>query len=92
MQSAGAERWCRARVQSAHQLVLLLHLGDLLGVLLVHLLQLGHQCLAPLAQGLLIVDQLPGKRMVRPQNAQQEEQAPSQRDRISSQQAQQEKA
>lgn len=38
--------------------MLLLHLGDLLGVLLVHLLQLVQHALAALAQRLLVVDEL----------------------------------
>lgn len=43
-----------------HQLVLLLHLADLLAVLLVHLLQLGYHSLTPLAQHLLILNELGG--------------------------------
>ena len=42
--------------------MLLLHLCDLLGVLLVHLLQFSHHALAALAQSLLIVDQLQERR------------------------------
>lgn len=38
--------------------MLLLHLGDLLGVLLVDLLELRQHALAALAQGFLITDQL----------------------------------
>lgn len=38
--------------------MLLLHLGDLLGVLLVHLLELHHHPLTALTQRLLVIDQL----------------------------------
>lgn len=46
---------------AAHHLVLLLHLRHLLGVLVVHLLQLSHHALAALAQSLLVVDELQGE-------------------------------
>lgn len=43
---------------SPHQLVLLLHLGDLLAVLLVHLFQLSYHSLTLLTQHLLVVNEL----------------------------------
>lgn len=50
------ERNCRGT--PAHHVMLLLHLGHLLGVLLVHVLQLGQHPFTALAQSLLIVDEL----------------------------------
>lgn len=45
-----------------HHFMLLLHLCNLLGVLLVHLLQLSHDSFTALAQSLFIIDQLKSKK------------------------------
>lgn len=58
-QDAKQERLSAAKTQPrAHHLMLLLHLCDLLGVLLVHLLQFPHHAFAALAQSLFVADQL----------------------------------
>lgn len=49
---------CRSARDRSYHFMLLLHLCDLLGVLLVHLLQFSHHSFTALAQSLFIVDEL----------------------------------